>query len=150
MSWGDDLPEFEEWLARTKAGQDAEQRKEEASKLFANLEAGIYETIKSAPDTLFITAAGNADSDAGFLQDVPASLELPNLMTVGATNQAGDATTFTSYGKTVIIYADGFHVASYIPGGRKSDFPAHRWLRPPSLTWPRNCLLSIHRSPPKR
>jgi subtilisin family serine protease len=122
MSWGDDLPEFEEWLARTKAGQDAEQRKEEASKLFAIWKQGIYETIKSAPDTLFITAAGNADSDTGFLQDVPASLELPNLITVGATNQAGDATTFTSYGKTVIIYADGFHVASYIPGGRRVRF----------------------------
>jgi hypothetical protein len=122
MSWGDDLPEFEEWLARTKAGQDAEQRKEEASKLFAIWKEAIYETIKSAPDTLFITAAGNADSDAGFLQDVPASLELPNLMTVGATNQAGDATTFTSYGKTVIIYADGFHVGSYLPGGRRVKF----------------------------
>jgi subtilisin family serine protease len=122
MSWGDDLPEFEEWLARTKAGQDAEQRKEEASKLFAIWKQAIYETIKSAPDTLFITAAGNADSDTGFLQDIPASLELPNLMTVGATNQAGDATTFTSYGKTVIIYADGFHVGSYIPGGRRVRF----------------------------
>jgi subtilisin family serine protease len=56
------------------------------------------------------------------LQDVPASLELPNLITVGATNQAGDPTTFTSYGKTVTIYADGFHVDSYIPGGRRVKF----------------------------
>jgi subtilisin family serine protease len=118
MSWGDDLREFEEWLARTKAGQDADQRKEEASKLFAIWKQAIYEMIKSTPNTLFVTAAGNSDSDTGFLQDVPASLELPNLMTVGATNQAGDATTFTSYGKTVVIYADGFHVDSYIPGGR--------------------------------
>ncbi len=122
MSWGDDLPEFEEWLGRTKAGQDAEQRKEEASKLFAIWKQGIYDTIKSAPNTLFFTAAGNSDSDTGFLQDVPASLELPNLMTVGATNQAGDATTFTSYGKTVLIYADGYHVSSYIPGGRRVKF----------------------------
>ena len=49
-------------------------------------------------------------------------MELPNLITVGATNQAGDATTFTSYGKTVVIYADGFHVGSYIPGGRRVRF----------------------------
>jgi hypothetical protein len=76
----------------------------------------IGDTIKSAPNTLFVTAAGNSDSDASFLQDIPASLEFPNLITVGATNQAGDATTFTSYGKTVIVYADGFHVESYIPG----------------------------------
>jgi subtilisin family serine protease len=122
MSWGDDLHEFEEWLARTKAGQDANQRKEEASKLFAIWKQAIYDTIKSVPNTLFVTAAGNSDSDTGFLQDVPASLELSNLITVGATNQAGDATTFTSYGKTVIIYANGFHVDSYIPGGRRVKF----------------------------
>jgi subtilisin family serine protease len=122
MSWGDDLPEFEEWLARTKAGQDADQRKEEAAKLFAIWKAAIYDMINSASNTLFVTAAGNSDSDTGFLQDVPASLELPNLITVGATNQAGDATTFTSYGKTVTIYADGFHVGSYIPGGRRVKF----------------------------
>ena len=60
--------------------------------------------------------------DASFLQDVPASLELPNLITVGATNQAGDATTFTSYGKTVLVYADGFHVESSIPGGKIVKF----------------------------
>jgi subtilisin family serine protease len=122
MSWGDDLHEFEVWLARTKAGQDADQRKEEAAKLFAIWKQAIYDTIKSASSTLFVTSAGNTDSDTGFLQDVPASLELPNLITVGATNQAGDATTFTSYGKTVIIYADGFHVDSYIPGGRRVKF----------------------------
>jgi subtilisin family serine protease len=122
MSWGDDLHEFEVWLARTKVGHDADQRKEEATKLFAIWKQAIYDTIKSAASTLFVTSAGNSDSDTGFLQDVPASLELPNLITVGATNQAGDATTFTSYGKTVIIYADGFHVDSYIPGGRRVKF----------------------------
>ena len=122
MSWGDDLHEFEEWLARTKAGQNADQRKEEASKLFAQWKQAIYDMIKNASTTLFITAAGNSDSDTGFLQDVPASLDLPNLITVGATNQAGDATTFTSYGRTVIIYADGYHVGSYIPGGRRVKF----------------------------
>jgi subtilisin family serine protease len=122
MSWGDDLPEFEEWLAHTKAGQDADQRKEEAARLFAIWKAAVYDMIESASNTLFVTAAGNSDSDTGFLQDVPASLELPNLITVGATNQAGDATTFTSYGKTVTIYADGFHVGSYIPGGRRVKF----------------------------
>ncbi len=122
MSWGDDLHEFEEWLARTKSGQDADQRKEEASKLFAIWREAIHGAIESASNTLFVTAAGNSDSDTGFLQDVPASLELPNLITVGATNQAGDATTFTSYGQTVIIYADGFHIGSYIPGGRRVKF----------------------------
>lgn len=122
MSWGDDPHEFEEWLAHTKAGQTGDQRKAEAAKLYAIWRQAIINTIKGAPNTLWVTAAGNADSDSGFLEDVPSSLELPNLITVGATNQAGDTTTFTSYGKTVVIYADGYHVDSLIPGGRSVKF----------------------------
>jgi len=34
-------------------------------------------------------------------------------------DQAGDATSFTSYGKTVLVDADGFHVSSEVPGGRR-------------------------------
>jgi subtilisin family serine protease len=119
MSWGDDPHEFEEWLAHTKSGQTGDQRKAEAASLYRIWRQAIIDTINGAPNTLWVTAAGNSDSDAGFLEDVPASLELPNLITVGATNQAGDPTTFTSYGKTVVIYADGFQVESYIPGGRR-------------------------------
>jgi subtilisin family serine protease len=122
LSWGDDPQEFEEWLARTKGNQTADERKQEALELFSIWKQGIIDAMNAAPDTLFVTAAGNSDSDAGFLEDVPPSLELPNLITVGATNQAGDATSFTSYGKTVIVYANGYHVESFIPGGKKVKF----------------------------
>lgn len=43
--------------------------------------------------------------------------DLPNLLVVGAVDQAGDETSFTSYGKTVAVDADGYHVPSYVPGG---------------------------------
>jgi hypothetical protein len=86
-------------LARTKGNQTGDERKQEALELFSIWKQAIIDAMNAAPDTLFVTAAGNSDSDAGFLEDVPPSLELPNLITVGATNQAGDATTFTSYGK---------------------------------------------------
>jgi subtilisin family serine protease len=118
MSWGDEPREFEDWLARTKGNQTAEERKKEALELFSIWKQAIIETMSAAPDTLFVAAAGNEDSDAGFLEDVPSSLELPNLITVGATNQAGDATNFTSYGRTVVVYANGYHVESFIPGGK--------------------------------
>jgi subtilisin family serine protease len=49
-------------------------------------------------------------------------LVYPNLLTVGAVNQAGDATGFTSYGPTVAVYADGFHVPSKIPQGYTVKF----------------------------
>jgi subtilisin family serine protease len=119
LSWGDQPSEFEMWLSRTKANQTPEERKQEALALFAIWKQAIIEAMQAAPGTLFVTAAGNSDSDAGFLEDVPASLQLPNLITVGATNQAGDATTFTSYGKTVTVYANGYHVESFIPGGKR-------------------------------
>ena len=122
LSWGDQPQEFEEWLSRTKGNQTADERKKEALELFSIWKQAIIDAMNAAPDTLFVTAAGNADSDAGFLEDVPASLELPNLITVGATNQAGDATSFTSYGKTVVVYASGYHVESFIPGGKRVRF----------------------------
>ena len=37
-------------------------------------------------------------------------------------DQAGDPTGFTSFGKTVKVYASGFEVDSYIPGGQKMKF----------------------------
>jgi subtilisin family serine protease len=46
-------------------------------------------------------------------------LHLPNLIAVGAVNQAGDETSFTSYGKTVVVDADGYNVESYVPGGTR-------------------------------
>jgi subtilisin family serine protease len=119
LSWGDQPSEFEAWLSRTKANQTPQERKQEALALFAIWKQAIIDAMQAAPGTLFVTAAGNADSDAGFLEDVPASLQLPNLITVGATNQAGDATSFTSYGKTVAVYANGYHVESFIPGGKQ-------------------------------
>jgi subtilisin family serine protease len=34
-------------------------------------------------------------------------------------NEAGEETDFTSYGKSVAVYADGYEVLSYMPGGTK-------------------------------
>jgi len=122
LSWGDDPREFEDWLSRTKGNQTAEERKKEALELFSIWKQAIIDAMRAAPDTLFVTAAGNADSDSGFLQSVPSSLEFPNLITVGATNHACDETSFTNYGKTVVVYANGYHVESFIPGGKKVRF----------------------------
>jgi subtilisin family serine protease len=122
MSWGDDTTEFETWLSKTGGGADADARKKKAAELFALWKASIETAIKSAPDTLFVTAAGNSDSDAGFIEDVPASLKLPNLIAVGAVNKSGDETSFTSHGDTVLVHSDGFQVVSFVPGGARLPF----------------------------
>lgn len=119
MSWGDDPREFELWLSKTGGPADPEARKKRAAELYAIWHDGVEAAIKNAPNTLFVVAAGNSDSDASFLQDVPAGLRLPNLIAVGAVNQAGDETSFTSYGPTVVVDADGYDVESYVPGGAR-------------------------------
>ena len=122
MSWGDDVSEFETWLSKTGGGADADARKKKAEELYGLWRESIEKAIKSAPDTLFVTAAGNSDSDAGFLGDVPASLKLPNLIAVGAVNKTGDETSFTSHGDTVIVHSDGYQVDSFVPGGARLPF----------------------------
>jgi hypothetical protein len=119
MSWGDTVAEFEESLAKTTSEKDPAARKKLAMEIYQNWRDGVVSAMKSAPNTLFVAAAGNSDSNAGFEEDVPASLHLPNLLVVGAVNQAGDETSFTSYGDTVVVDADGYRVESYVPGGTR-------------------------------
>ena len=117
MSWGGSPAGIESALEKNNIGKDPADRKAIAARLFAIDRAGLYNALKSAPDILFVCAAGNSDSNAGFDETIPASLNLPNLLVVGAVDQAGDETSFTSYGKTVLVDADGFHVVSTVPGG---------------------------------
>jgi subtilisin family serine protease len=122
MSWGDDVAEIEQWLTKTSTEKDPAARKQFASVIYKIWREAVENAIRSAPNTLFVCAAGNSDSNAGFLGDVPASLHLPNMIAVGAVDQAGEETSFTSYGDTVIVDADGFQVESYVPGGTRLKF----------------------------
>jgi hypothetical protein len=117
MSWGDDVAEFEQWLSKTDPSSDPLERKKKAQEFFAVWRSAVADVIASNPKTLFVAAAGNSDSDATFGGTIPAALSYPNLITVGAVDQAGDPANFTSYGPTVVIYADGYQVPSKLPGG---------------------------------
>src|SRR5208283_3989411 len=119
MSWGDDRQEFEMWLSKTGGGADPAERKRRADELYSIWREAVEAAIRGAPGTLFVTAAGNSDSNTGFTEDVPSSLRLPNLIAVGAVNQAGDETSFTSYGDSVAVHADGYDVDSQVPGGAR-------------------------------
>lgn len=119
MSWGDDVSEIETWLAKTTTVKDPNARKEQAMTFFQLWKNGISKAISSAPDTLFVAGAGNSNTSTEFQEFVPASLHLPNLLVVGAVDQAGEETTFTSYGDTVVVDADGYEVESYVPGGTR-------------------------------
>ncbi len=119
MSWGEALDDAEDSLEANGIGDSAEERRDIARKVFALQKDGLYEGINGAPDILFVCAAGNADNDVEFDEDVPSSFDLPNLIVVGAVDQAGEPTGFTSFGRTVQVYANGFEVESYVPGGQR-------------------------------
>ncbi len=117
MSFGSSLEDIEGSLAANGVGKNPEDRKAIALDVF-NIYADAYRTaIASAPDILFVPAAGNSNSDIRFALDTPSDIDLPNVLTVGAVDQAGDLANFSSHGERVRIYAPGVEVDSILPGG---------------------------------
>jgi subtilisin family serine protease len=121
MSWGLTARFIEGMYEKNGIGKDAEERQEMAAETFSVLMKGMKEAMKSTPGVLFIPAAGNTDENVEFANNMPASIDLPNVLTVGAVDQAGQATSFTSYGEKVRVYANGFEVESYMPGGDRLE-----------------------------
>jgi len=117
MSWGSSVKEVEDGLEKCGIGKDIEERKKTAREWFDVEKNALEKAMLSAPDILFVAAAGNSNADSSFDETIPASLRIPNLLTVGAVDQAGDEAAFTSYGPTVVVDANGYEVESYIPGG---------------------------------
>jgi len=122
MSWGIGLKETETQLERNGIGETAEERAEMAREIFDIMRDGLYSAIENAPGILFVVAAGNFDEDVAFRDDCPASFDLPNILPVGAVDQAGEETAFTSFGERVRVYANGFEVESRVPGGGRMAF----------------------------
>jgi subtilisin family serine protease len=116
MSWGWTLKEVEGVL-ESNGVTDPEERAAKTREIFGILKTGLSDALASAPEILFITAAGNDDNDVEFDEVIPSNFQLPNLITVAAVDQAGDPTSFTSTGRNVVIYANGYEVDSFVPGG---------------------------------
>ncbi len=122
MSWGGSVKEYENQLELCGIGKSADERKKIARGYFDSDKAALEKAFASAPGILFVAAAGNANSDSTFEEFVPSSIREPNLLTAGAVDLAGDEASFTSYGPTVAVHANGYQVESYVPGGDKLKF----------------------------
>ncbi len=118
MSWGWTFKEIEGGLEANGVGKDAEERAAMAREMIGILSDGLREAMAATPQILYVAAAGNDDNDVEFDVVIPSSFDLPNLMVVGAVDQAGDPTGFTSGGRNVKVYANGFQVESFVPGGK--------------------------------
>jgi subtilisin family serine protease len=121
MSWGGSVSGVESALERNGVGDSPEERKALARKIFDIQLNALRDAMASAPEILFIAAAGNSDNDNEFDEFIPSSIDLPNLMTVAAVDQAGEEASFTTLGK-VDVHANGFEVDSYVPGGDRLKF----------------------------
>lgn len=119
MSWGGSVKAGEQALELCGIGKSAEERKTLAREYFEIEKRALIKAFASAPEILFITAAGNSNSDSSFGEFIPSSIVLPNLLTVGAVDKAGDEAPFTSYGPTVAVHANGYQVESFLPGGSR-------------------------------
>lgn len=117
MSWRYGPGAYEGMMAFHNLGETPEARKLEALRLFKIERDALYEAIAGAPDIFFVAGSGNEDNSADFQEYIPAGLELPNLITAGAVDRAGQETSFSTFGKTVVVHANGFEVDGPVPGG---------------------------------
>ncbi len=117
MSFGDSLGDIERSLEANNIGTTPANRSAMAVKMLGIERDAFVEAMRGAPDILFVPGAGNSNSNLAFSPDVPAGIDLPNVLAVGAVDQHGDPASFTSYGKQVAVYANGYEVDSVVPGG---------------------------------
>jgi hypothetical protein len=122
MSWRYGAAAYEGALAWHNIGATPEERKQLARQLFAIERDALKAAIAAAPEILFVAGSGNEDNSADFEEYIPAGLELPNLLTVGAVDKAGKETSFSTFGRTVLVHANGFEVESFLPGGDRVKF----------------------------
>lgn len=115
MSWRITTPQIESTLSSVEP--DAERRRERAIAIFDTMNNALREAFAAKPHMLFVAGAGNENEDVEFVRSMPAGINLPNLITVGAVDQALQDTHFTSYGGSIDVYANGQSIPSRVPGG---------------------------------
>ena len=119
MSWSMDIRvDILPALRKNGIGKDEEERFEIAKKMFQIHKEAFYKAMEDTRNILFVAAAGNNNDDVDFAGSIPSSFNFPNILTVGAVDIEGKKTSFTTEGASVDVYANGYEVESYVPGGK--------------------------------
>ena len=116
ISWGIFPREFNEAAERYGNESNQARREAEARAAFEAEKRGLYDAMSGARSILFVAASGNLDEDVAAAEIMPQSFNLPNLIKVGAVDPVGNAASFTTFGTSVDIYADGFQKAPLLGG----------------------------------
>ena len=117
ISWGFTVRDIEDNLNQHGLERDAAQRSRRARAIFGTMQAGMARAIKQSPDILFVVSAGNAGQNIDYAGDLPGTINLPNVLTVGAADEQGRLASFASTGASVDLYALGTNVDAMVPGG---------------------------------
>lgn len=77
-----------------------------------------YDTIRSAPGTLIVAAAGNTGADEAAAPEYPCAYDLPNVICVAATDERDALASFSNFGAAAVdLGAPGVQILSDRAGG---------------------------------
>jgi subtilisin family serine protease len=102
------------------------------------------DAVLSAPETLFVVAAGNDGKDVDITPYAPCNVEAPNLICIAATDNRDALAGFSNHGAThVDMAAPGVGIQSTVPFSVpfEDDFETElgsRWARPAGSEWDRS------------
>jgi len=117
MSWSESRDYLESYLLNSGYDKSEEEKDKLIEQVLNIISDSLYNSIKEAPEILFVTSAGNNGGDVDSCGMIPSMLKLPNLVSVAAANKEGKLSNISSYGKTVEFLAEGTAVENYAPGG---------------------------------
>lgn len=121
MSIGISLPNIaKNYLAlRGKQNPTEDLLELETKKVFSAFESEGKKWLASAPETLFVVAAGNDAANNDKLPSFPANMNETNSITVAATKDYHELAKFSNYGATSVhVAAPGVAIMSSVPGPR--------------------------------
>ena len=132
MSWGRFENSYLSNLEQCAPDMPLNERQSLARYTVERIRDVLRDGMASAPDVLFVGAAGNAG--ASIESANPATrFSLPNFILVGAVDRNGTITDFTNTGPEVTLYANGDRVPARLPGGALS-FPSGTSMATPLVT----------------
>ncbi len=142
MSWNRAEHSYLGNLAECAPEMPAEERRALARFTVDTIRAVLQQGMRSAPQVLFVGAAGNAGTSLEAAN--PATrFSLPNFLLVGAVDSAGARARFTNTGPEVTLFANGFRVPARLPGGTFS-FPSGTSMAAPLVTRAAAMVLAVN------
>ena len=105
-----------DWVCRQQWGQGHKRQLRGPG-----LQPGEYDAIANANSAgvLFVAAAGNEGTNNDTTPSYPASYNLPNIISVAATDQNDNLSYFSNYGATSVhVAAPGENIYSTVPAAR--------------------------------